>query len=244
MRTLWIIVLVFSQLCVFAQDNPAFTVQQPSIPQVPVASVDSGRRLAPNPVIRLNIYTTYAFDDKVDVRESHTSFFRGKIQGGFQWGGGLEYMLIPTQSIELIYLRLKSDSPMNYYDNDLGQTVSTVYDLSSNFIMLSSNRYFKTNLPIEPFVGAQAGITIFNNSVEGTSQSESATKFAWGARAGVNIWVSDRVGLKIQAGLLSAVQSVGGGLFLGTGGIGAGINAYSSYMQFNIGGGLIFNLGK
>ena len=36
---------------------------------------------------------------------------------------------------------------------------------------------------------------------------------------------------------------MGGGLYFGTGGAGAGVSTYSSYYQFNLGGGLVFKLG-
>jgi len=42
--------------------------------------------------------------------------------------------------------------------------------------------------------------------------------------------------------LLSAVQAIGGGVFFGTGGAGAGISALTTFYQFNIGGGLVFNI--
>jgi hypothetical protein len=48
----------------------------------------------------------------------------------------------------------------------------------------------------------------------------------------------------LQAQLQSAVQAFGGGLFVGTGGVGAGVNSYSTIMQFGLGGGLVFKFGK
>jgi hypothetical protein len=48
----------------------------------------------------------------------------------------------------------------------------------------------------------------------------------------------------LQAQLLSAVQSVGGGFFFGTGGSGAAVTANSSMYQFELGGGLVFKMGK
>ena len=76
-----------------------------------------------------------------------------------------------------------------------------------------------------------------------TENSDGTTKFAWGFKLGANIWASEKVGIKIQAGLLSAVQAIGGGVYFGTGGAGAGITGLSTYYQFNLGGGLVFNLG-
>lgn len=193
------------------------------------------------PEIRLNLYSFYAFDDKVDSYYSSTEYFNGKIKGGYEWGGGLEYMADSETGIELSYLRLDSDAPMNYYYNGVK---NTTFELASNYIMLGGNRYLGVNEKIEPYAGLQAGMAIFNIKNPDTGKSDNATKFAWGARLGVNIWASDRVALKIQAGLISAVQAAGGGFYFGTGGGGVGISTYSTFYQFNIGGGLSFSLGK
>ena len=83
---------------------------------------------------------------------------------------------------------------------------------------------------------------IFNVENPDNGKTGNATKFAWGIKAGVNIWLSDKIGLKLQGGLLSAVQSVGGGLYFGTGGAGAGVSGYSTFYQWTLGGGLIFDL--
>jgi hypothetical protein len=87
-------------------------------------------------------------------------------------------------------------------------------------------------------------MAIFNIKNPETGRSDTKTKFAWGAKLGLNIWASDNVGIKMQAGLLSAVQAAGGGFYFGTGGGGAGISTYSTFYQFNIGGGLTFRMGN
>jgi hypothetical protein len=73
-------------------------------------------------------------------------------------------------------------------------------------------------------------------------KTNNATKFSWNIRAGSNFWVADNIAIRIQASLFSAVQSVGGGLFFGTGGAGAGISTYSTMYQFGFDGGLVFRL--
>ena len=110
--------------------------------------------------------------------------------------------------------------------------------------MLGSNRYFGMDSKVEPYGGVQAGMAIFNVENPDNGKSGSETKFAWGLKLGVNIWASEKMGIKIQTGLLSAVQAAGGGLYFGTGGAGAGVNAYSTFYQFTIGGGLTFGLGQ
>ena len=100
------------------------------------------------------------------------------------------------------------------------------------------------NPKVEPYAGLQLGMAIFNVNDTESGKSGNDTKFAWGAKLGLNFWASDKVGIKMQTGLVSAVQSAGGGLYLGTGGAGAGVSTYSTFYQFYIGGGLTFKMGK
>lgn len=196
------------------------------------------------PHLRINGYTFYAFDDKVDSYYSSTEYFYGKIKGGFQWGGGLEYMMAPVQSVELSYLRLDTEAPMTYYDKTLGDVRSTNFETATNYILIGSNRYFPSGGKAEPYAGLQAGVGILNIKNPESGRSDTATKFAWGIKAGVNLWASEKVGLKLQAGLNSVVQAAGGGFYFGTGGGGAGISTYSTFYQFYVGGGLSFSLSE
>lgn len=194
------------------------------------------------PALRLNAYTTYAFDDNyVDSYYSETSFFEGEIKGGFQYGAGLEILPTSGLGVELTYLRLNSKAPMAYYDNG---TQNTTFDLAQNFLFLGANRYFGLNPKVEPFAGLQLGMDILNVENPKDGRTKGATKFAWGIKAGLNVWANEKAGIKLQAGLLSAVQAVGGGVYFGTGGSGAGLSGYSTYYQFSLGGGLVFIPGK
>ncbi len=231
-KTLLLIALLMISMAGFAKSDDGSISGQ----QVPMGNQNSF-----TPGLRVNGYTFYAFNDKVDSRYSSTEYFYGKIKGGFQWGGGLEYMMAPVQGVELSYLRLDTKAPLYYYNN--GEQF-TEFDVATNYIMLGGNRYFPLGGKIEPYAGAQLGMAIFNVMNPENGNKDNATKFAWGLKAGLNIWASDRVGLKLQTGVLSAVQGVGGGFYFGTGGSGAGINTYSTFFQFYIGGGLTFDLSK
>lgn len=188
---------------------------------------------------RLNGYATYAFDDnRVDSYYSSSSYFEGKVKGGFQYGGGLEILPFPKAGIEIFYLRLDSNAPIYYWDYSDEGFVN--FDLAQNWLMLSFNKYLPLSPRFEPYGGAQVGMNIINVEDPESLYTNRATKLAWGFKLGLNAWANDVVGIKLQASLLSTVQGVGGGLYFGTGGVGAGLSAYSSYYQFNIGGGLVF----
>jgi hypothetical protein len=192
------------------------------------------------PSVRLNGYTFYAFDDNhVDSYYSNTSYFDGAINGGFQWGGGLEVMPAPTMGVEFTYLRLDSKAPMEYYN---GGVKYTNFDLATNWLFLGGNKYMPNSSKVEPFGGFMLGMAIFDVTNPDNNNNSSGTKFAWGAKLGANVWMNEKVGLKLQMNLLSAVQAVGGGLYFGTGGAGAGVSGFSTFYQFSLGGGLVFKI--
>jgi hypothetical protein len=121
-----------------------------------------------------------------------------------------------------------------------GQIQNTVFDLSENWIMLNGTNYFPVSEVAEPFFGFGIGMGIFSADNPDNGNSQNATKFAWSLRGGSNFWFSEKVGLRIQASLMSAVQGAGGGLYFGTGGAGAGVSTYSTMYQFGFDGGLVF----
>lgn len=187
----------------------------------------------------LNLYSAYAFDDSFDTYYSSSSYYNGKIVGGYQWGAGIELHPREDYGVELLYYRQDTKAPVSYYG--LSPTTRTL-DIGINYIMLGGTRYIKKD-KIEPYGGFMLGAAIGSNKNPQGSERSSATKFAVGGRLGTNIWVSDRVGIKLQAQFLMAVQGVGGGLYFGTGGTGAGVSTYSTLTQFVIGGGLAIKMG-
>ena len=185
--------------------------------------------------IRLNGFAGYVFDDRVDAYASNTSYYEGTVKGGFRWGAELEYHT-GMNGIGLLYLRQDTDVPMNYYDIVLK---NQTFKLGINWIMLDFNRYVPKG-KAEPYAGGGLGVAIMNLESPETGSSSSKTKFAWNIKLGTNILASERMGIKLQADLFSAVQSVGGGFYFGTGGAGAGVSSYSSMLQFGLGGGIFF----
>lgn len=191
--------------------------------------------------VRFNAYTAYVFDDNVDSYYDDFNYYKGRINGGFQWGGGLEFMVDQTKGVELKYLRRDAIAPMEYYKD--GAVRNKQFELAMNYILLGGSNYFKTGGKVEPYAGAAIGMNILTIKNADVSDN-TVTKFAWGLKLGTNIWATDKVGLKLQADLLSVVQSAGGSFYFGTGGSGAGISAYSTVYQWVLGGGLTFKLGQ
>ena len=188
----------------------------------------------------LNGYALYAFDDSFDSYFTGGRYFEGKIKGGLQWGGGIEYRVYPETGIELLYLRHDTNAPTSYY---IQGPEFADFDLGLNYIMVGGNRYMPIGTGnVDGSFGLMAGMVIADLTNPESGYSDSATKFAWGLKGGITIWATETVGIKLQAQVLSAVQSMGGGFYFGTGGGGAGISTYSTLYQFGLGGGLAFKL--
>jgi hypothetical protein len=204
--------------------------------------------------IRLNAYSSYVFDNDFtsDYINGSSTYFTGTIKGGYQYGAGLEFMPRPDVGTEMIYLGQQATVPIrlyNYYGS--GGNQNEVLDMSINYMMLGGRRYMrKPGSKVEGYGGLMAGVvwakTEGSTSYLGSVQTinSTVTKFAWGARLGLNIWASEKVGINMQAMLLSAPQGYSGGVYFGTGGSGATVTTYSTLYQFSLGGGLTFALGK
>jgi hypothetical protein len=181
------------------------------------------------PSITLLTFESYTFADQFD-----TEYGTGKIEDGFQWGGGLEFGLSETMAVELIYQNLKTDA---YYQGFDGR-----YDgnIGINYVMLGGTRYAPLNDKVSGFGTIDMGVAWSNPDTD--LDIENATKFAIGFRLGARIMASEKVSLRIHGQVFSPVQWAGGGVFFGTGGSGAGVTTGSTIWQFNLGGSLNYRL--
>lgn len=191
--------------------------------------------------INATVYGGYTFNDSFDSYYDVNDYYEGVIDGGLQWGLGLEYMLRPNSGIEFIYLRQDTHSPTTYLTNGFSGIQRTNFELDLNYFMLGGSVHFPSaNAPIEGYVGAMAGFVAAKITNPDNGNTNNVTKFSWGLKAGAILWASETVGLKLQAQLLSAVQAVGGGFYFGGYGPQAGISTYSTFYQFTLGGGPVF----
>ena len=181
------------------------------------------------PTVTLLTFQSYTFPDRFQ-----TEFGDGRVEDGFQWGGGLEIGLSEYNAIELIYQRMATDAQYQGFD---GRYDGRLY---VNYVMLGGTRYLPFNDRISGFGSLNVGMGIFNPS--SSLESENIVKFAWGGRLGLRVAASDRLSLRVHAQLMSPVQWAGGGFFLGTGGSGAGVSTGSTIFQFNLGGSVNIRL--
>lgn len=205
---------------------------------IPAAIVVSAQNL------RANFYSSYVFDDGFSFYNSATDYYNGKLKGGVQWGAGLEYQVDPRAGGELLYFYKKSEAPSNFKFGTLVSEKSETFDVTQHYILLGLNSHLMTpSQKVEGYAGFLLGMVITDVDAQSTGNSASNSNFAWGGRLGTDIWVSPKVGIKLQAQILSATRAYGGDLYYGYWGPVA-VPDYSTLWQFGLGGGLTFRLGK
>jgi hypothetical protein len=235
-------ILMMSFVFVHAQD----TIPKPSTPPQPVPQAQPVPQQPKEPSLvekRINIYGIYTFDDSFSSSYDTYNYYEGKIKGGIQFGAGIEFMVKHTYGVELLWIGQNTKAPTTYAASSIIGIKTTTFDLNLNYAMLGFGRHFqKPGSSVEGYSGLMVGALFAGVEDPESKKSQNGTKFAWGARLGLNVWASEKLAIKLQGQLLSAVQSVGGGLYFGTGGAGAGLSTYSTMLQFGIGGGVALKL--
>lgn len=170
----------------------------------------------------------------------HVNFYNryGRIEGAPNWGGSLMFNVNRGFGIELMYNRIDAKSAIYNYGS---QTPVEQNNVSINYIMAGPVQSFNMFGSVHPFIGGLLGAAIFSPSPNDYS---SNTKFAWGAKLGANIYVSPRLGIRLQGQLLSPVDGGNGGYYFGNFGNGSNVSSYSSIYQFGFSAGLIVGLGR
>ena len=195
---------------------------------------------------RLNAYGMYVFPDGFDSYYSGSSYYNGTLDGSFQGGVGIEYMMSERNCVELMWQHQSTHAPTNYLDlGSFGPDEKhTNFDVNIDYVLIGSDGHIqKPGSKVEGYGGLFLGMGFVGAKNPDNGNHNTASKFAWGARLGCNIWANETIGIKLQAQLLSITQGAGGGLYFGTGGAGVGVSTYSSMYQFQLGGGLTFKLG-
>jgi hypothetical protein len=192
---------------------------------------------------RINVYSAYVFDDGFDVWNDANTYYNGTVKGGYQWGAGLEYLFNPQSSAEILYLHRSTTVPTTFKFGSGTQARTENFDLNHDFILLSGDGHLAKGGKAEGYAGLMAGVLISNLEAPSQGKSSSNTNFAWGGRIGTNIWISPKLGIKLQALILSASRATGGDYYWSWYGP-IYLTEYSTLWQFSLGGGLTLKMGK
>jgi hypothetical protein len=161
------------------------------------------------------------------------------ISDGQNFGIQLDFTLMRDVQVELSYTRLVSKATAwDYRENE-----QEIFDLASEYFMVGA-LYQLDYGRFKPFGMVLGGIaahspqrTNYNNKISG----------AISLGAGIKIFITDMVGIRLQGRLLTPLylSGVGLGCGIGTGGAscGGGVGLSSTLIQGDFNGGLILRFG-
>lgn len=163
-----------------------------------------------------------------------------KMVDSESFGLDLNYKLESGVAINLAWYGQSTTVDFYGYNNS---EIEKVGDAFANYFLVSGI-YEKKQSGITPFAGFGIGMATF---VLTDPKSDVVYRFAASLQGGVKFDLSEKVGLRIRAVMLTPLQFGGGGLFcgVGTGGSGCSVNvgASSSIIQGDFSAGLVVKLG-
>ncbi len=207
------------------------------VASVVLVLLSTGRAVAQTSV-ELIPQVGYAFPARNDFYYYNTY---GRIAGGLNVGGAINFNINRNVGIEVLYNHLSSSSGVYNYGFDGGAQINGGH-LGQDFIM--AGPVFSGSIPnstVRPFLGLLLGADIMTPGA--LSGYQTASYFAAGFQLGTNIYISPRVGIQLKAQFLSPVGAAGGAYYYNNN-YNGGINPNQSTYQFTLGGGLIIGLGR
>ena len=113
-------------------------------------------------------------------------------------------------------------------------------NLRIGWYQVGIRRRFNSSGKVVPFGGLSLGLTTFDLDSKPTSYDEVALSL--GLQGGVNVYLTDFIGLRFHTRLLMPIQFNGFGFTVGTNGVGVGATAGTYFLQADIGAGVVFRL--
>jgi len=189
-----------------------------------------------------NGYGSYVLKGGYNSEYGNADFLHGITCDGLQWGAGVEYLLSQKYGIEGMYLR-RNTRAVQQSKTDPQKTLS--FNLALNYIMAGLNGYLlPVTSKIQPYGSMLAGVVIEEIGFANNSINSSITKVAWAVRLGGKYWISQRVGVRLQAQWTSFFIMDGGLPDMTVYGLNtADINFPIAY-QFEVGSGLMIKLNR
>jgi len=183
--------------------------------------------------VEITPFTGYTFDHSFPIFNG-----RARLGGGQTFGGTIGFQVNDFLEVETLYSYQGGTSTARSTSLPNDVRVST----NTHYAMLGANRLFPTSSQMAFFTGLKAGVGIFSFP---NNEYRDITRFAVGLNGGMKYFVSDNVGIRLQANLMMPISNVGANLWWSPGaGTSVGVGGWSSVIQFGFTGGLIFRLAK
>ncbi len=159
------------------------------------------------------------------------------VDDGAQYGLILGYRVQKELVVEFFWSYLPSVAHFEpYYLTTVDPSlIGLSTDMDTHYFQL--NAVWETGRgKTKPFLGAGAGIVMFSPS---DSRYETNVYAAMNFSGGLKVYLSEKIGLRLQGRLLMPLYVSGGGFYVGTGGAGVSVGAGVPILQGDLSAGLI-----
>jgi len=192
----------------------------------PVGSFAQGK-------FELTPFAGYQFGGKLRLYEGDL-----KISDNANYGIVGDIEIANDTKLEILWTHMQTTAEFKPFYNFEYLRVDP-FDVNVGYIQIGSVRELNMD-NIRPFGAFTLGTTYF--MPKNTVYSDS-WKFSVTLGGGVKVWLTDRVGIRLQGRLMLPMFWGGAGFSVGTGGAGFSVGAGTSMVQGDFSGGLIIALG-
>ncbi|RPI69697.1 MAG: hypothetical protein EHM43_00825 [Ignavibacteriae bacterium] len=217
---------LLAALCLAALSTPLFAqAEWRSTPTVP-------RQVESRAKLELNVQSGYSLGSFIRTWDGDIT-----LQGSVWYGGSIDYLFKRDVAFEVSYSYRSGTMLYQPWTNN-GWTPGQVYDLgnvSTHFIQLGSLKSFRKD-NVAPFIGGNLGMVIY--SPEDPFYNTNIF-FALSGVGGAKIYLTDKVGLRLQGRLYLPIYFANLTIFCGGGGCGTGVGG-SGTIEGEVSGGLFF----
>jgi hypothetical protein len=186
-------------------------------------------------LIELNGFAGYQFGGKVKLYDGEL-----RIDDAMNYGGKVSVGLSTTTYVEVTYMR--SDTKGRFYPYIISDGPSDEYEFSSNYIHVAGLQEVHYGA-FSPFATLGLGLVVWSPK---TSELNSKTQFSITFGAGVKVWLTKTLGIRLQGSMMMPMiyNGFGFGCGIGTGGSGCGSNLYTRITPFQgeFSGGIIIKI--
>ena len=181
-------------------------------------------------IIEITPFAGYTLGGKANLYEGE---FR--IDDAMAYGGKLAVGLSTTTFVEFTYSRVDTEGQFfPFISGAIGEKIP----LSSNYIQIGGLQEMDMGV-LSPFITLTGGLAVWGTS---SDQFSTYTQFSLTFGGGTKIWITDNIGIRLQASMLMPMVWSGAGFGFGTGGASAGIYTRITPFQGEFIGGLVVKI--
>lgn len=183
--------------------------------------------------VELIPYASYQWGGKLN-------FYQGEVKFNSSANYGIALnVILPSETILVLeYMNQPTSVDVRYWGGSSTEYLN--YDVNMNWFQVGGLQQIDMG-PLVPFAGITLGAAYMSPK---TNEVQDVWKFAMTGQLGLKYYFTEKIGIQMHLRMLVPLQWAGFGFYFGSGGSGTSVNAGSTLIQGDVGGGLVFRLGN